>query len=329
MRRAKDKVRSIFLCMICAGILLTHGFAGAADYPSKPVRIIVPFVPGGGVDYAARFVAQKLTEVTGQNAIVDNRAGAGGNIANEIVAKSAPDGYTLLVTHNAMAINPALFKQLPYDAVRDFSQVALVGTTTNTLIVNPKVPARNVKELIALFKSKPGEFNYASSGIGGTAHLGMEYFMMVTGTKVLHVPYKGGAPMLTETVGGQVQVAVASLGSAMPFINAKRLVALATTGAKRSAFLPEIPTLQEAGVPGSEFDIWYGAHAPSKTPREIIGRLNAMIAKALTDPAAKQYLAAGGIEAAGRVSPEEFTRFVRAEIEKMRKVVTASGAQQE
>jgi len=296
--------------------------------PSKPVRLVVPFAPGGGNDIAARFVAQRLTESFGESAVVDNRAGAGSTIGTDIVAKSVPDGYTLLVVHNAIAINQTLYPKLPYDTVRDFAQVAMIGATTNTLVVNPGVPARSTKELISLAKAKPGSLNYASTGAGGTAHLAMEYFRLETGTNLTHIPYKGTAPGLTDVVANQVQVMISALPGSVPFINSKRVIALATTGEKRSAFLPELPTLSESGVPGYQFDTWYGLHAPAKVPREIINKLNAEIVKALSRPEAKDQLFKQGLEVL-IATPEEFTKFVRAEVAKMGRIIKASGAKPE
>jgi tripartite-type tricarboxylate transporter receptor subunit TctC len=300
----------------------------ADNYPSKPVRLVVPFAPGGGNDIAARFVAQRLTESFGESAVVDNRAGAGSTIGTDIVAKSVPDGYTLLVVHNAIAINQTLYPKLPYDTVRDFAQVAMIGATTNTLVVNPGVPARSTKELISLAKAKPGSLNYASTGAGGTAHLAMEYFRLETGTNLTHIPYKGTAPGLTDVVANQVQVMISALPGSVPFINSKRVIALATTGEKRSAFLPELPTLSESGVPGYQFDTWYGLHAPAKVPREIINKLNAEIVKALSRPDAKDQLFKQGLEVL-IATPEEFTKFVRAEVAKMGRIIKASGAKPE
>ena len=310
-------------------ILALAAAASAADkYPAKTVRLVVPFAPGGGNDIAARFVAQRLTEAFGESAVVDNRAGAGSTIGTDIVAKSAPDGYTLLVVHNAIAINQTLYTKLPYDTVRDFAQVAMIGATTNTLVVNPGVPARSTKEIIALAKAKPGGLNYASTGAGGTAHLAMEYFRLETGTDITHIPYKGTAPGLTDVVAGQVQVMISALPGTMPFISAKRVIALATTGAKRSAFLPDLPTLGESGVAGYVFDTWYGLHAPAKVPKEIITTLNGEIVKALSRPEVKEQLFKQGIEAQ-IATPGEFTKHVRAEVAKMGKIIKASGAKAE
>jgi len=311
---------------VCA-IAATAAFA-ADTYPSKTVRLVVPFSPGGGNDISARFVAQRLIEGFNQSAVVDNRPGAGSTLGTDIVAKSAPDGYTLLVTHNAIAINQTLYSKLPYDTVRDLTQVAIIGTTTNTLVVNPTVSARSTRELIALLKSKPGALNYASTGAGGTSHLAMEYFRIETGTSIVHIPYKGTAPGLTDVVAGQVQLMISALPGTVPFINSKRVIALATTGKKRSAFLPDLPTLAESGVPGYEFDTFYGLHAPSKVPKEIINKLNAEITKALSRPEVKDQLFRQGLEAETS-SPEDFTKFVRSEVAKMGKIIKESGAKPE
>lgn len=311
---------------VCA--IATAAAFAADNYPSKTVRLVVPFSPGGGNDISARFVAQRLTEGFNQSAVVDNRPGAGSTLGTDIVAKSTPDGYTLLVTHNAIAINQTLYSKLPYDTVRDFAQVAIIGTTTNTLVVNPNVPARSTKELIALAKAKPDGLNYASTGAGGTSHLAMEYFRIETGTKIVHIPYKGTAPGLTDVVGGQVQLMISALPGTVPFINSKRVIALATTGKKRSAFLPDLPTLAESGVPGYEFDTWYGLHAPSKVPKEIISKLNTEITKALLRPEVREQLFRQGLEAQTS-TPEEFSRFVRSEVVKMAKIIKESGARPE
>ncbi len=302
------------------------GDAGA--YPTRPIRLVAPFAPGGGVDVSARFISKQLSENLGQSAIVDNRPGAGSTIGTDLVAKAAPDGHTLLVTHNAIAINQSLYPKLPYDTVRDFTQVAFIGVTTFTLVVNPALPVKNVKELVALAKAKPGALNYASTGAGGGSHLATEYFMLATGTKLLNVPYKGTAPALTDLVSGQTHVMLSGLPGTVPFIKAKRVLALATTSAKRSIFLPELPTLQEAGVDGYEFDAWYGMHAPAKTPRGIINTLHATVTKALTMPEVRQQLMNQGIEPRD-MTPAEFAAFVRREVDKCAKIIKASGARAE
>ncbi|HYH42244.1 MAG TPA: tripartite tricarboxylate transporter substrate binding protein [Burkholderiales bacterium] len=317
------------LSLLAAAVVATHaGYSSAQNYPNRPVRIVVPFSPGGGNDIVARFAAQRMTEAFGQTAIVDNRPGAGSTVGTDVVAKSTPDGYTLLVTHNAIAINETLYPKLPYDAERDFAQVILVGSTTNTLVVNAKVAAKSTKELIALAKSKPGALNYSSTGAGGTSHLAMEYFKLATGTNLVHIPYKGTGPALADLVGGQVQVMISALPGTIPFIQGKRLVALATTGAKRSAFLPELPTLAESGVPGYEFDTWYGLHAPAKVPKDVIAKLNATLGKSLSTPAVKEQLFKAGLEAEGG-TPEAFRKFMVSEIQKMSKIIKASGAKPE
>ena len=314
---------------------LASAMAGSAaiaattdNYPSKPVRLLVPFTPGGGNDIAARFVAQRLSESFKQTAVVDNRPGAGSTLGTDLVAKSAPDGYTLLVIHNAIAINQTLYTKLPYDTMRDFKQIAIIGVTTNTLVTNPAVPVKSTQELIALAKAKPGALNYGSTGAGGTSHLAMEYFRIETGTQLVHIPYKGTSPALTDLVGGQVQVMISALPGTMPFINSKRVTALATTGAKRSAFLPDLPTLNEAGVPGYEFDTWYGLHAPSRVPQEIIDKLHATITQSLSQPAVRDQLFKQGLEARTGTAAE-FTKFVRSEVVKMGRIIKASGAKAE
>lgn len=300
----------------------------AQTYPSKPIRLVVPFAPGGGNDIAARFLAQRLTEALGQSAIVDNRPGAGSTLGTDLVAKAPGDGYTLLVIHNAIAINQTLYAKLPYDTMRDFVQVALVGATTNTLVVHPSLPAKTVKDLIALAKAKPGVLNYASTGAGGTSHLAMEYFRLSTAANMVHIPYKGTAPALTDMVAGQTQVMISALPGTVPFINSKRLTALATTGEKRSAFLSSLPTLREAGVKDYVFDTWYGLHAPAKVSKDIVARLNTVIAKALSTPEMKDQLFKQGIEADSR-SPGEFAMLVKSEVDKMARIIKASGAKPE
>ena len=312
-----------------AALLTAAGTTRAADapYPTRPIRIIVPFAPGGGNDIAARFVAQMFQDSFGQQGLVDNRPGAGSTLGTAIAAQAVPDGHTILVTHNAMAINESLYSKLPY-SVRDFAHVALIAETTNVLVVHPSMNVKNVKELIAMLRAKKGAFNYASTGAGGTSHLAAEYFKQMTGTDMVHVPYKGTGPALSDLVGGSTQFMISAAPGTLGFIKGARLTALATTGVKRWAQLPDLPTLSEAGVAGYQFDTWYGAHAPAKTPRYIVNRLNAEINKSLQVPALRARLVDSGLDPAP-LSPEEFTKFVRSETERMRKIVQASGAKAE
>lgn len=314
--------------LVAAALVAAVPVAAAADYPTKPVRLVVPFSPGGGNDIAARFVAQRLTEAFNHTAVVDNRPGAGSTLGTDLVAKAAPDGYTLLVTHNAIAINATLYPKLPFDTMRDFQQVIEIGATTNTLVVNPGVAARSVKDLIALAKAKPGTLNYASTGAGGTSHLAMEYFKLETGIDVVHIPYKGTAPALTDLVAGQTQVMISALPGTLPFIASKRVVALATTGKQRSIFAKDLPTLAEAGVKGYEFDTWYGLHAPAKVPKPIVDKLAKTLAAALAREDVKEALAKQGLEAVGGTS-EAFAQKVRTEVKKMGAIIKASGAKPE
>jgi len=299
-------------------------WAAESAYPTRPIRIVVPFAPGGGNDIAGRFVAQMFQDSFGQQGVVDNRPGAGSTLGTAIAAQAVPDGHTILVTHNAMAINETLYAKLPY-SVRDFAQVALIAETTNVLVVHPSLNVKNVKDLIALLRAKKGAFNYASTGAGGTSHLAAEYFKQLTGTDLIHVPYKGTGPALADLVGGSTQFMIAAAPGTLGFIKGGRLVPLATTGVKRWAQLPDLPTLSEAGVPGFQFDTWYGAHAPAKTPRPIINRLNAEINKALQDPALRTRLVDAGLDPAP-MSPDAFSKFVRSETDRMRKIILASGA---
>ena len=312
-----------------AALLTAAGTTRAADapYPTRPIRIIVPFAPGGGNDIAARFVAQMFQDSFGQQGLVDNRPGAGSTLGTAIAAQAVPDGHTILVTHNAMAINESLYSKLPY-SVRDFAHVALIAETTNVLVVHPSMNVKNVKDLIAMLRAKKGAFNYASTGAGGTSHLAAEYFKQRTGTDMVHVPYKGTGPALSDLVGGSTQFMISAAPGTLGFIKGARLTALATTGVKRWAQLPDLPTLSEAGVAGYQFDTWYGAHAPAKTPRYIVNRLNAEINKSLQVPALRARLVDSGLDPSP-LSPEAFTTFVRSETERMRKIIQASGAKAE
>jgi tripartite-type tricarboxylate transporter receptor subunit TctC len=322
-------VRAVLAALAATTLLTAAGATRAADapYPTRPIRIIVPFATGGGNDIAARFIAQMFQDSFGQQGLVDNRPGAGSTLGTAIAAQAQPDGHTILITHNAIAINESLYAKLPY-SVRDFAQVAFIAETTNVLVVHPSMNVKSVKELLALLRSKKGVFNYASTGAGGTSHLAAEYFKQMTGTDMVHVPYKGTGPALADLVGGATQFMISGAPGTLGFIKGNRLVPLATTGAKRWAQLPDLPTLSEAGVPGYQFDLWYGAHAPAKTPRYIVNRLNAEINKSLQVPALRARLVDAGLDPVA-LSPEEFTKFVRIETERARKIIQASGARPE
>ena len=322
-------IRRVLATLVAVSAALAAPFTfaqGAANYPAKPVRLVVPFPAGGTTDILARAVAQKLSEAWGQQVIVDNRPGAGGNIGSELVARAAPDGYTLLMgTVGTHAINPSLYKKMPYDHVKDFAPVILVAGVPNVLVVNPSLPVHSVSELIAYAKANPGKLNFASSGNGTSIHLSGELFKTMTGVDMTHVPYKGSAPALTDLIGGQVQLMFDNLPSSLPFIKAGKLRALAVTSGTRSATLPELPTLAESGLPGFEASSWFGVLAPAGTPRDIVAKLNGAIAGWLASPEAKEKLLAQGAIAAGG-TPDDFARHIAAETSKWAKVVKASGA---
>ena len=299
--------------------------AQTPGYPTKPIRMIVGFAPGGGTDTTARAISAKLGELLGQQVIIDNRAGAAGNIATELVAKANPDGYTLLLgTIAALAINPSLYRtKLPFDSVKDFAPIIQAVDSTNILSLHPSVPATNVKELIALAKSK--SLNYGSSGVGGTGHLAGELFNTMAGVKMTHVPYKGGGPAMIDLVGGQVQLVYATAASAVPMIKAGKIKGIAVTTIKRSALMPDIPTIAESGLPGFDANNWYGLLAPANTPRAIVVRLNAEVAKVLAMPDVKNFLFNQGLDPAPG-TPEKFGAYIKSEIAKWAKVVKDSGA---
>jgi tripartite-type tricarboxylate transporter receptor subunit TctC len=301
--------------------------AAAQDYPTKPVRMVVPFTPAGTTDILARIVSQKLSEAWGQQVVVENRPGAAGNLGSDIVAKAAPDGYTLLMgTVSSHGINPTLYKKMPYDAVKDFQPVTLVALVPNMLVVHPSVEAKNVQELIALAKKNPGKLNVASSGSGTSIHLSAELFKTLTGVDMLHVPYKGSGPALTDLTGGQVQLMFDNMPSSIEFVRAGKLRALGVTTAKRSPAMPDLPTIAEQGVAGYEATSWFGVLAPAGTPKPIVDKLSQQIAKDIKSPSGMKLLSEQGAEAVGN-TPEEFGAFIKAEIAKWAKVIQASGAQ--
>ncbi len=317
----------IFRCMACvltvAGLIPAPGVL-AQKYPEKAVRLVVPFAAGGGTDIIARIMAQKLSDDWGRNVVVDNRPGGGTVIGSELVAHSTPDGYTLLLTANPHSSNPALVAKLPYDTARDFSAVTMAAAAPLLLVVHPTLPTRTVQDLIAHAKARPNPLTYASSGNGGPQHLAGELFKYLTGVALLHVPYKGGAPALTDLLGGQVQLSFASLLTSLPHIRAGRLRALGLTSSQRLETNPEIPTVAEAGVPGFEYLTWYGVFAPGATSRPLVERIQQDMARVLTSPEVKERLARDGVQAVGN-PPDEFASFIRKEIEKATRLIRMAG----
>jgi tripartite-type tricarboxylate transporter receptor subunit TctC len=299
--------------------------AQAQNYPSKPVRFIVPFAAGGSTDIVARVLSAKLTELFGQSVIVDNRPGGGTVIGTESVARSAPDGHTLLVVPAPFTINPSLLSKLPYDPFNDFTPITLINTTPLVVVVNPSVPARNIRELIALAKSKPGALNFGSSGTGGSNHLAGELFNSMAGVKMVHVPYKGNAPALTDLVGGHVDLIFNGLTSAYPLIKSNKLRPLAVTSLQRSAVLPDMPTLDESGLKGFVAVAWNGLAGPAKLPAEAVERMAGAVRKVLANPEMRERLKSEGSDPVGS-TPAEFSNFIRDEITKWAKVIKLSGA---
>jgi len=312
--------------LLAATVLAAACGAQAQSYPNKPVRLVCPFPPGGAVDIASRAVAHELTQILGQPVTVDNRPGAGGNIGADIVAKSAPDGYTLLMTTSGiMAINPALYSKLPFDTVKDFAPVSMVVSLNNVLVVNPSLPAKSVKDVIALAKAQPGKLTYASSGNGTSIHLSGELFKSMTGVDMLHIPYKGSSPAVTDLLAGQVNMMFDNIPSSLPHIKAGKLRALAVTGSKRSQLLPDLPTIAEAGVPGYDSYVWFGVVAPAGTPPAIISRLNAALTKAATTASFHDRLSSQGYDVLSS-TPEQMAANIRSEISKWSKIVKDAGA---
>ena len=311
-------------------LLAASGAACAqSGYPERPVRMLVGFAPGGGADTAARPLAQRLSEVLGQQLVVDNRPGAGGNIATEIAARSVPDGYTLLMgTIAALAINPAIYPKLGFDPLRDFAPITNVASSINVLVVHPSVPVKDVKELIALARSRPNGLNYGSSGVGSAGHLAGELMEQLTGAKLVHVPYKGGAPAMTALLGGEVQAIFSTAATAIPQMKAGKIRGLAVTTARRAGMMPDLPPIAEAGVPGYEANNWYGLLAPAKTPRPIVARLNAESVKILNSQALRDIYFVQGLEPIPS-TPEAFGEYIRAELAKWSKLVRAAGVKPE
>lgn len=313
------------LALMAATFLFVAG-AAAQAYPTRPIRMIVPQSAGGSTDLVARVLAQRLSDAVDQPVIVDNRPGAGSLNGTDIVAKAAPDGYTLLVVAASFTINPSIRKNLPFDPVRDFVPISQLVTLSHILVVHPSVPVKSVKELIALAKARPGELNYGSSGIATSTHMAAELFLHLTATNMVNVPYKGGAPGMTALLGGQVQLYFATISTAIPHIRTGKLRALGVTTAKRSVAAPEFPTLSEAGVPGYEHSSWVGMLAPAKAPQAVVAKLHGESVRVVQAQEAKALLLREGLEAVGN-SPKEFDAIVKSEVAKWQKVVKAAGIQ--
>ena len=314
-------MKRIATCLLLAGFAVS---AGAQQYPSKAIRMVVGFAPGGGTDLVARIIGQKMTESWGQPVLVDNRAGATGTIGADVVAKAPPDGYTLLMGHvNSHGIAPNLFKKLPYDAEKDFQMVAYVGYVPNVLVIHPSIPARNIKELIAIAKAQPGSLNYASSGVGSTQHLAGELFTLLTGAKIVHVPYKGSGPAVIDLLAGHVSMNFDTMPPVLPHIKTGRMRALALTTPKRSPQLPDVPTMMEVGLKGFDMTNWYGVMAPAKTPRDIVVKLNGEVNRIVGLRDARSKLEEAGTQL-DPMSPEQFATFLHSEIGKYAKLVKAA-----
>ena len=318
-------MRGIFCFAVFATLLSVSAASKSQSFPAKSIRWISPWPAGGANDIFSRAIGQKIAESFGQQVLVDNRPGAAGTIGSDLAAKAPADGYTVVMgsspTH---AIAPALYPALPYDPVRDFAAVTLVGSVPNVLVLHPSVPARNVKELIAVAKARPGKLNFASTGNGTSQHLSAELFKFMAGVDMVHIPYKGTAPALTELVAGQVDLAFENMPALIPHIQAGRLRALAVTPSKRSAIMPELPTIAEAGLPGYDASVWFGVFVPAGTPRPVIDRLHAEILKALQTQDLKSRMVSMGTEVSG-MGPDDFSAYVRKEIPKWANLVKAAG----
>ncbi len=316
---------------VFGAVLLATAAAGGlaqSGYPMKPVRVVVPSSAGGGTDIVARIIAPDLSKRLGQQVVIDNRPGAGTMIGIEVAAKSPPDGYTLLMGLSTLAINPALYKKVPYDPVRDFAPITEAVSSASIIVVHPSLPVKSVKELIAFARSLPGQINYASAGTGTYPHMTMELFLSMANLKMVHIPYKGTGPAMIDMLAGHTAVMAATILTGMPQIRAGRLRPLGITSAARSAVAPEIPTVAESGLPGFESVQWYGMLAPAKTPKEIITRLHLEVTRILQQPETRERFAGDGADPVGN-TPDEFARFIQSELVKWAKVARAAGIKPE
>lgn len=313
--------RQFYACCALACALMASSIDLAAQsYPSRPVRVIVPFAAGGGADIMGRTISQKLTESLGQQFVVDNRAGAAGNIGTELVARAAPDGYTLLIVGPNHTVNPHMFRKLSWDPVKDFEPISLLNSASYILVTHTSLPVRSLKDLIALARAKPGQIIYGSGGNGTAGHLGMELIKMMAGIDMVHVPYKGGAPMLADILGGQVSLGYDNILTSVPYIRAGRVRALALSGARRTPLLPELPTVAESGLPGYDIVVWQGLLAPAGTPPEILARLEVATVAAMQKPDVRERLAKMGTDVIGSTR-QEFAASIKVELDKAGKII--------
>jgi tripartite-type tricarboxylate transporter receptor subunit TctC len=321
MRRV---IRNIYIAIVTMSGVLSPAAACAQSYPSKPIRFIAGFPAGGPSDIVTRAIAKRMSDILGQPVVVENRSGAGGHIAVESTVKAAADGYTVLLAGSFVTIGPGLNAKLSYDPVRDLAPIGLIARNQYLLVVHPGVPARSVKELISLAKSKPGLLNYGSSGVGAPPHLATELLKTMAGINAVHVPYKGATPVITDLMGGHIDFYIGGIAGLLPSTKSGKLRALAVTGRKRASELPEIPTIAEAALPGYEVDTWFGMVAPAETSRELITRLNGVIVKVVGEPDMQRFLAAQGLEPATS-TPEQLGQIIRSEIPKFAKIVKTAG----
>jgi tripartite-type tricarboxylate transporter receptor subunit TctC len=315
--------------LLCVSLLSAHVDVGAQQgYPVKSVRIISPFAPGGGNDVICRIIAPRLAETFKQQVLVDNRPGANGIVGTEAAARAAPDGYTIILIPSGHAVNASLYKKLPYDSVKDFTTLSLVGSSPLIVAMHPSVPTKNIKSLIALAKAHPGELTYGSAGVGSSGHLAGALFETLTGTKMVHVPYKGMGLVVTDLIGGQVSLTFGTSASVMPQVRAGRLRALATTGAQRSPAFPDIATVAESGVPGYEASLWYGFVGPARMPVDVVERLNSALVSVLRQPSVRERLSEAGLDTRS-TTPEEFARLLVTDLERWARVVQRAGVRSE
>jgi tripartite-type tricarboxylate transporter receptor subunit TctC len=322
----KNSYAGLAARVVAAVFALVAVGAVAQSYPAKPVRFVVPYAPGGSTDTLARTIGLKLTEILGQQVVVDNRPGANGDIGMDIVAHAVPDGYTIVLGYIAnLAIGPSLYDKMPYDPVKDFATITQVAAASNILVVHPSLPAKDFREFIAYVKANPKKVNFASAGVASVGHLTGELLNELAGMDMVHIPYKGSGQAISDLVGGHVKVMISGMASTLPHVKSGKLRALAVTGAKRSAAAPDVPTIAESGFPKFEATSWFGVLAPARTPKPVIARLHADIVKTLQHPDVAQRLGATGFEIVTG-TPEQFTAYIKSEIKKWEKVVKASGA---